>query len=77
MNVESRFLLILHSRFDPIPSYSFSSIKALEKAGYTLAATTLKALMRVDLAGAFDAISVGNPTDVAGLLWRKRDEFLT
>jgi len=52
-------------------------IKSLEKAGYTLAATSLKALMRFDLSGAFEAISTSNLTDVAGLLWRKRDEFVS
>ncbi|MDI6786668.1 MAG: hypothetical protein QMD92_08175, partial [bacterium] len=52
-----------------------AAIEALEKAGYTLAATTLKAAMRIDVLGAFNAISLGDPTDVAGLLRRKGDEF--
>ncbi len=53
-----------------------SAIEALEKAGYTLAATTLRAAMRFDLAGAFDAISLGDPTDVAGLLKRQGEKFI-
>jgi len=48
----------------------------LKKAGYTLASSTITVGNLFDATGAFNPKALGDPTDVAELLWRKRDEFL-
>jgi len=48
----------------------------LKKAGYTLASSTITVGNLFDATGAFNPKALGDPTDVAALLWRKRDEFM-